>query len=131
MHETEKLQYVPVKVYRSAERLTVAMPMPGLQPADIAIELSEQGRLIVQGELRGLLKDIKALLIDEWSVGGYYRELELPDAVDAVQANATYGNGVLVISFPLSSQIRPATLKLQKVGPTHGEYVGLSGHSHL
>lgn len=130
LHDTPKLQTVPVKVYRSADRLTVALPMPGLQPEDIDINVDEQGNLVVQGELRGLLKDIKELLIDEWSVGAYRRELSLPNSVDAAHANATYGNGVLVITFPLSAQTQAAAFGLTKVGPTHGEYVGHSGHLH-
>ncbi len=130
LHERAKLQEVPVKVYRSSDRLMVAIPMPGLQPEDIDIRVDEQGNLVVQGELRGLLKDIKELLIDEWSVGAYRRELSLPNSVDAAHANATYGNGVLVITFPLSQQTHAAEFRLAKVGSTHGEYVGHSGHLH-
>jgi HSP20 family protein len=129
LQDTRKMQEVPVKVYRSADRLMVALPMPGLQPEDIDLQVNADGLLSVRGELRGLLKDIKQLLVDEWSIGAYYRELSLPDPVDAVHANATYGNGVLVITFPLSQQTTAAELRLTKVGPTHGEYVGHSGHS--
>jgi len=91
--------------------------------------VTENRRLVLQAELRGALKDIKELLLDEWSVGGYYRELELPDAVDGVHANVTYGNGVLVVVLPLSQQTVPATLALEKTAKDFGEYVGNSGHN--
>ena len=39
--------------------------------------------------------EIKELLMDEWSIGVYHRELALPVAVNAACANVTYGNGVL------------------------------------
>jgi HSP20 family protein len=102
--------------------------MPGLEPEDITIEVTADGHLILSGVLRGMLKDIKELLLDEWSVGGYYRDLVLPVTVDGRQANVTYGNGVLVIALPLSQQTHPAHVSMEKVGPAHGERIGHSGH---
>jgi HSP20 family protein len=129
MQEKAKLQHIPVKVYRTPDRLMVVAPMPGLIPEDILIEVTADKTLILQGELRGTLKDVKELLVDEWSVGGYYREISLSDAVDGVHANVTYGNGVLVVALPISTQTIPATLALDTVGVDRGEYVGNSGHA--
>ncbi len=130
MQEQEKIQHIPVKVYRSEGRLMVAAPMPGMEPEDIEVSIAESGDFAIKGEIRALLKDIKELLIDEWSVGMYYRELHLPNAVDGQRANVTYGNGVLVVALPLrpDGQTVPATLTLEKVGAAHGEYAGKSGH---
>lgn len=130
MQEEAKLQSIPVKVYRTAERLMVAAPMPGLEPEDIIVTVSAAGQLVLEGALRGALKGVtdKELLIDEWSVGGYYRKLELPDTVDGEHANASYGNGVLVIAFPLSEQGTAATLMLDKTGTDHGVRAGNGGH---
>ncbi len=128
MTETPKVQRIPVKMFRTSDRLMVTAPMPGVVPEDILVEVTENRRLVLQAELRGALKDIKELLLDEWSVGGYYRELELPDAVDGVHANVTYGNGVLVVVLPISQQTVPATLTLEKTAKDFGEYVGNSGH---
>ena len=127
MHEREKIQEIPIKVYRTADRLMVAAPMPGMQPEDILVQVTEDGRLILQGELRGLLKDVKELLLDEWSVRSYYREITLPNIVDGEQTNVTYANGVLVVAMVVSDVTRPATLTLEKVGPAHGERVGNIG----
>ena len=126
--ESPMLQEVPVKVYRTDDRLTVAAPMPGLEPDNIQVEVTDQGHLILQGQVRGLLKGVKELLIDEWTVGGYYRDIHLPDAVDGEAANVTYGNGVLVVDLPLSQWTRPAQLSMEKVGPNHGQRIGNSGH---
>src|SRR5947209_10826396 len=129
MQEKAKIQQIPVKIYRTSDRLMVAAPMPGMQPEDIYVEVTEDGHLILQGEVRGLLKDVKELLLDEWSVGSYYREIGLRDAVDGEQANVTYGNGVVVVALPLSEQTSPAKLTLDTVGPAHGERAGKAGHS--
>ncbi|HLX58280.1 MAG TPA: Hsp20/alpha crystallin family protein [Ktedonobacteraceae bacterium] len=128
MQEQVKQQHVPVKVYRTDERLMIAAPMAGLEPENIMVEVTNDGRLILHGDQRALLKEVKELLLDEWSVGAYHRELALPVPVNAACANVTYGNGVLMVALPISEQTSPARLTLERVTPTHGEHKGNSGH---
>jgi hypothetical protein len=77
----------------------------------------------------GLLKDVKELLISEWNVGGYQRELDLPVGVDGERANITYENGVLVVMLPISEHTHPARLRLEPVGRARGQRVGSTGNS--
>ena len=128
MQETRKQQHIPVKVYRTDERLMIAAPMAGLEPEDIAVDVTADGRLVLHGNLRGLLKEVKELLLDEWSVGAYHRELALPVPVNGPCANVTYGNGVLLVTLPLSEQTLPSHLVLERLTPTHGEHKGNAGH---
>src|SRR5258706_15270941 len=128
MQEQLKRQHIPVKVYRTDERLMIAAPMAGLEPENILVEVTNDGRLILHGDLRAMLKEVKELLVDEWSVGVYERELALPVPVNAVCANVTYGNGVLLVTLPISDQTSPARLTLERVAPTHGEHKGNAGH---
>ncbi len=128
MQETQKQQHIPVKVYRTDERLMVAAPMAGLEPEDIVVDVTADGRLVLHGDVRGMLKEIKELLLDEWSVGMYHRELALPVPVNATCANVTYGNGVLTVTLPISEQTSSARLTLERVAPAHGERKGNAGH---
>src|SRR5260370_16905466 len=118
MQEQLKQQHIPVKVYRTDERLMIAAPMAGLEPENIVVEVTAEGRLILHGNLRGMLKEVKELLLDEWSVGVYHRELALPVPVNATCANATYGNGVLAVTLPIIQQTLPARRFLQHHPPT-------------
>ena len=127
MQEQLKQQHIPVKVYRTDERLMVTAPMPGLEPENIVVEVTVDGRLILHGDLRGILKEVKELLLDEWSAGIYHRELALATPVNAECANVTYGNGVLMVTFPISEQTLPARLVLERITPTHGERKGNAG----
>ncbi|MDQ2907349.1 MAG: Hsp20/alpha crystallin family protein, partial [Chloroflexota bacterium] len=77
MQEQVKLQHIPVKVYRTDERVMIAAPMAGLEPENILVEVTSEGRLVLHGDQRALLKEVKELLVDEWSVGVYHRELAL------------------------------------------------------
>ena len=128
MQEQLKRQHIPVKVYRTDERLMIAAPMAGLEPENIVVEVTADGRLILHGDLRAMLKEVKELLLDEWSVGVYHRELALPVPVNAMCANVTYGNGVLMVTLPISQQTLPARLTLERLALTHGERKGNAGH---
>jgi HSP20 family protein len=111
MAEHPTLQEIPVKMYRTEDLLTVAAPMPGLDADDVAAEIRDDGRLVLHGALRGALKDVKVLLVDEWSAGPYRREVELPVGVDGPGGRVTYGNGVLVVALPIVPRTRPAALR--------------------
>ncbi len=128
MHEQLKQQHISVKVYRTNERLMVAAPMAGLEE-NILVEVTNNSRLILHGDGRGLLKNVKELLCDEWSIGPYHRELDLPVTVNAAYANVSYGNGVLLVTLPISTCTVPAHLTLERITPTHGEHKGNAGHS--
>ncbi|HEX9130898.1 MAG TPA: Hsp20/alpha crystallin family protein [Ktedonobacteraceae bacterium] len=128
MQEQLKQQHVPVKVYRTDERMMVAAPMPGLEPENIVVEVTADNCLIIHGDVRAMLKEVKELLLDEWSAGIYHRELALATPVNAECANVTYGNGVLMVTLPISEQTLPARLMLERVTPTHGERKGNAGH---
>lgn len=128
MQEQLKQQSIPLKVYRAEQRVTIAAPMPGLEPENIVVEVTTDGNLLLHGDLRGRLKGIKELLLDEWSAGVYHREVALTAPVNAACANVAYGNGVLMVALPLSEQTRPAHLTLKRVTPTHGKRTGNAGH---
>jgi HSP20 family protein len=130
MQEQLPLQPLPVKVYRTHDRLTVAAPLPGLEPEDILVEVTEDNHVILHADRRAMLKDAKEVLLDEWEVGGYHRELSLPEQVDGEHANVTYGNGVLVVALLASQQTVPARITLSKTRTAHGEYIGNKG-GHL
>jgi HSP20 family protein len=121
-------QRVPVKIYQSDGRLTVAAPLPGLEPGDITVEITPGNQLVIHGNGRGLLKGQTLVLLDEWNPGPYCRELALPSPVDGSMANITFRNGILVVALPLAGTTRPAHLALDDVGPDYGERAGNAGH---
>jgi HSP20 family protein len=129
MQSRTQEQQIPLKVYKSEDRVTVAAPMPGLEPQDIDIEVTQGGEIVLKGELRGTLKGEKDVLIDEWNPGAYRRSYSLQSPVDAAAANATYENGVLTVSLPISAAPHPARIELERIGPTEGKRFGASGHA--
>lgn len=128
MEHCRNAQIVLVKMYESSGRLTVAAPMPGLEPEDICVEVTPGNQLVLYGSSRGSLKDEKVVHADEWNPGPYCREITLPVIVDGATANLTYRNGILVVALPVAQETRAAHLGLHLVGPDYGERVGNAGH---
>jgi len=127
--QNTETQEIPANVYRSAERVTIAAPMPGLEPQNIVVQVSDGPVVTLHAELRGALKGDKDIILDEWTPGPYHREIELPTNVDGQRANVTYSNGVIVVSLPVADRTTAAELMLEQTEPTKGERVGNRGRN--
>lgn len=122
-------QRVPVRVYTTDDHVMVAAPMPGLEPGDISVSI-EGDNVKIRGKERGPRQHERELVLAEWTVGPYEREVELPWPVNGDLANATYDNGVFVLSMPKVAQGQrtvPAEFGLETVGEARGERVGHAG----
>ena len=124
---SHQMHSVPAKIYRTPLRVMAAVPMPGLEPADISVEVMSSRALVIRGRQRGELKGLKDELLNDWTAGDYERMIKLPAAVDGELANVTYGNGVLVVALPIASRMRPAHLMLAALSATRGLHAGNMG----
>ncbi len=127
MTTTPQMHRMPVKIYRTPLRVMAAVPMPGLEPEDISVEITPDATLVIRGRLRGELKGLKDELVNEWSAGDYERAIALPQAVDGTLANVTYGNGILVVALPIAQITLPAQLTLTALSATRGLHAGNMG----
>lgn len=110
---------LPVNLYRSNTRLILTAPAPGLEPANIRIEVAGR-RLSVTEDARGPGQERIAFLKKEWGPGPSRRTITLPARVDAAQANATFDNGVLAIILPVASKGTSGPITMSKVGTAKG-----------
>lgn len=131
MMNQEQPQAVPIRLYQSENRIMLAAPMPGLEPDNISVEVRGD-RVVIHGELRGPGQYDRDMLVAEWTVGPYAREIQLPEPVSGRLTNATYGNGVLVLSMPKAvvgadNSEASFTLSPTTSEATRGERVGHEG----
>ncbi|MBI4527537.1 MAG: Hsp20/alpha crystallin family protein [Deltaproteobacteria bacterium] len=123
-------QTIPLRVYQTDNQIMLAAPMPGLEAEDISVTIAGD-HIEIRGEDRGPGQDQRDLLVEEWRIGPYYREVSLPQPVNGALANATYGNGVLILSMPKlekgATQGTRVDFQLQPVGPGRGERIGHTG----
>src|SRR5258706_10982733 len=102
-----ELHTVPVRMYTTDSRIMIAAPMPGLEPDDISVNVAD-AHVTIRGQERGPRQHERDLLLAEWTVGPYERQIELPRPVNGALANATYGNGVLVLALPILALEQPS-----------------------
>lgn len=125
----QQAQTVPIQVHQAEKRLVLAAPMPGLEPQDIAV-IIRGDHVMIRGEARGSRQNQPEVLISEWTIGPYEREVVLPQPVDGMLTNATYGNGVLVLVMPAlapGQQGDATEFRLDPITGTRGQHVGQSG----
>jgi HSP20 family protein len=122
-------QTVPVQIHQSGGLIVLAAPMPGLEPQDISVVIGGN-KVAIQGSYRGARQGGGDVLVSEWTMGPYFREIVLPQPVNGPLANATYGNGVLVLAMPKleqSDQGSYTEFRLEVVEATRGQRVGHTG----
>lgn len=125
--EGQQAQEVLVNLYDDGHELVVVVPMPGLTPNEIEVEVTDH-ELSIQGQLRGPRQEERQYLMHEWRYGPFVRRVALPFAVDAQRANATHGNGILTGALPKSDQPRPGVIRLRKdAGSRHHQEQGHAG----
>jgi HSP20 family protein len=126
MAEKHARQPVPVRLHETETQYVLTAPLPGLEPEDIAV--SVDGRTVtIQGERRGTAGAARDVLLEEWSAGPYTRQVTLPGSVNAPATNASYGNGVLVLSIPKAGDGRQGgvvSFRLTASEPTRGVRIG-------
>ena len=123
---TTSQQTVPVQLHQAEDRLVLAAPMPGLEPQDIFVAISGS-KVTIGGEYRGSRQDQPEVLVSEWTIGPYYREITLPHPVNGALTNATYGNGVLVLSMPTlapGKQRNSTEFRLETIKSARGQRIG-------
>jgi HSP20 family protein len=124
-----KQQTVPVQIHQNDELIVLAAPMPGLEPQDITVSIASN-HVKILGEYRGSRQEGAEVLMSEWTIGPYYREIVLEHPVDGTATNAAYGNGVLALSMPKlphGEGGEEVTFQLQVVDATKGQRVGHTG----
>jgi HSP20 family protein len=122
-------QAVPVQIHQTDNLIVLAAPMPGLEPQDISVVVTGN-KVTIQGSYRGSRAESGDLIVSEWTIGPYYREVILHKPVNGPLTNATYGNGVLVLAMPVMDQESRGSyteFQLNVVEATKGQRIGHTG----
>lgn len=98
---TSSATWIPrVDVIQQGSELIVRADLPGVNPEDVTVDVSEDG-LTIAGERREERREERnGVYRMERSYGSFYRVVPLPDGAMTDQANATFKDGVLEIRMP-------------------------------
>jgi len=94
--------------------LEVTAELPGVEQADVEIELTKTALLIKGQKKLELEEKGENYVRKERRYGAFFREVPLPWEVDVAKtsAEATFANGVLKVKVPRPEAVRHATRKV-------------------
>ena len=100
-----------VDAERDGDNLYVYFDLPGVDPDSIELTV-ERNVLEVKAERRRQTRDGAETVISERPMGLFSRQLFLGDTLDTDRLEATYDNGVLTLSVPVSDKAKPRKISI-------------------
>jgi len=103
-----------VDIYEDENQLVLSAEVPGIEEKDVEIKI-EDSTLVIQGE-RKMEKETKEENYHriERAYGSFYRSFTLPNYIDQEKIHAEHENGVLKITMPKKSELKPRKVKILK-----------------
>jgi HSP20 family protein len=102
-----------VEIDQRGDKLVVRADLPGMKKEDLNIEVDD-GVLTISGERKQAQEENRAgFYRSERSYGQFFRSIPLPEGVNADQAEASFNDGVLEVSFPAPKQDQRRGKKIQ------------------
>jgi HSP20 family protein len=109
----QEYTWVPdVEVITEHNELLVRADLPGIDPKDVNVEVTEEA-LIIRGERKKEFEEKKGgYYRSERVYGHFYRAIPLPEGAIGEGAKATFVKGVLEIRLPVPPRPEPKTRKV-------------------
>jgi len=102
---------LPIDVYTTASEIVVISAVPGVTPEEVQVTL-EGDTLTIRVELPSPLENVE-YLFQERPFGRYSRALTLNVPIDVDNVDATFDNGLLILTLPKVSPAKPQTIKVK------------------
>jgi HSP20 family protein len=100
-----------IDVYTTASEIVVAAAVPGVSQDDVEVTL-EGDTLTIRAELPAPLENVE-YIFQERPYGRYSRALTLNVPVDTDNIEATFNNGLLTLTLPKATPVKPRTIKVK------------------
>ena len=98
-------------IYETDQALMVVMEMPGVEKANVGINL-EDGVLTVEGRIDfSKYQDLQPVYT-EYNIGNYRRSFSLPETVDQEKIRAEMSDGVLTLTLPKAEKAEPRKIQV-------------------
>lgn len=112
--ESETASWSPkIDVMEKNNRMMTRVDLPGMTKKDVSVEVKD-GYLILSGERRRESEETKENWYrSEREYGRFYRAVPLPDGVKAGDVKASFADGVLEVSYPLSPRLEAKPTKVE------------------
>jgi HSP20 family protein len=103
---------MPMDVWQAEDGFHVAMDLPGADPESVEIT-TERNVLTIQAERRPEYREGHKVLVAERPQGSFTRQLQLGDTVDTENIQASYADGVLHLTIPMTQAAQRRRVQVQ------------------
>ena len=101
----------PMDAYRRGDAFVVHLDLPGVQPETIEVAVENQV-LTVGAERRFEPHEGYEFLVTERPQGRFSRQLRLGSTIDTENIAASYDDGVLTLTLPVSERAKPRQIQV-------------------
>lgn len=106
---------MPMDLYRDGDHYVLAADLPGIDPGSVDIDVDGQLLTIRAERTLRSAEGVKWLARERQS-GSFLRQLNVGSGVDTEHISASYENGVLLVTIPVSERAKPRKIEVSSSG---------------
>ena len=110
-----RLSAMPMDAYRRGDHFVVHFDLPGVDPSSIDLTV-EKNVLTVSAERHWEPAEGNQVVVAERPQGRFSRQLFLGEGLDAERVTASYRDGVLTVTVPVSERAKPRRVEISANG---------------
>lgn len=100
-----------VNIYETDDDFHMEAFMPDVDRDKIKVKL-EEGSLVIMGRINYDEAVNRKYILNEYTVGNYYRKFRISDSIDNNKIEAKFENGVLSVKLPKHDRVKPRTIEI-------------------
>jgi HSP20 family protein len=108
---------MPLDLYRAGDHVVAAFDVPGVDPG--SIDISVEGNTVTVSAERTAPGDSGEWMVAERPRGRYSRRLTMGRDLDLEQLHASYVDGVLSLTIPVSERSKPRRISVEHSAAPH------------
>jgi HSP20 family protein len=113
--------FLPLDIYETPDEIVIRAVVPGVGPEGIDIQFQGGVLTLRATSHEHALPEGATWLAHEVTPGEYIRQITLPRAVDADNAETMFENGVLALTLPKTADAKPKQIKVGSTRPIAGK----------
>jgi HSP20 family protein len=106
---------MPMDLYRDGDHYVLSADLPGIDPGSVDIDVDGQ-LLTIRAERTLPSGDGVKWITRERETASFLRQLNLGQGIDNERISATYDNGVLSVTIPVSEKAKPRKIEVVSNG---------------
>ncbi|MEJ3405224.1 Hsp20/alpha crystallin family protein [Rathayibacter sp. YIM 133350] len=102
---------MPMDLYRDGDHYVLSADLPGVDPGSVDIDVDGQLLTIRAERTLSNAENVK-WITREREAGSFLRQLSLGQGLDTEHISASYSNGVLSVTIPVSEKAKPRKIEV-------------------